>query len=72
MHKCFSKALVAFSFFVATAAISQNVIIENQYVRAGVNLSTGTMGSGGGTRPGLHYDNTGTGTFPCNSCKVTT
>lgn len=51
MRLCFSKALVAFSFFVATAAISQNVIIENEYVRAGVNLSTGTLGSGGSTRP---------------------
>ena len=69
MHKCLSKALVAFSFFVATAAISQNVVIENEYVRAGVNLSTGTMGSGGSTRPGLQYDNTGTRTFPCSSCQ---
>ena len=69
MRYCFSKALVAFSFFVATTAISQNVIIENEYVRAGVNLSTGTLGSGGGTRPGLQYDNTGTSTFPCASCQ---
>jgi hypothetical protein len=69
MQYCFSKALVAFSFFVATAATSQNVIIENEYVRAGVNLSTGTLGSGGSTRPGLQYDNTGTRTFPCASCQ---
>jgi hypothetical protein len=69
MRYCFSKALVAFSFFVATAAISQNVIIENEYVRAGVNMSTGTMGSGGSTRPGLQYDNTGTRTFPCSTCQ---
>lgn len=69
MRYCFSKALAAFSIFVATTAISQNVIIENEYVRAGVNLSTGTLGSGGGTRPGLQYDNTGTGTFPCGTCQ---
>ena len=69
MRLCFSKALAAFSIFVATAAISQNVIIENEYVRAGVNLSTGTLGSGGSTRPGLQYDNTGTRTFPCSSCQ---
>ena len=70
MHTCFSKATMAFIlFFAATTATSQNVIIENEYVRAGVNLSTGTLGSGGGTRPGLQYDNTGTRTFPCASCQ---
>ena len=70
MHTCFSKATMAFIlFFAATTATSQNVIIENEYVRAGVNLSTGTMGSGGSTRPGLQYDNTGTRTFPCSSCQ---
>jgi hypothetical protein len=69
MRYCFSKALAAFSFFVAATAISQNVIIENEYVRAGVNLSTGTLGSGGSTRPGLQYDNTGTSTFPCSTCQ---
>jgi hypothetical protein len=47
MRYCFSKALAAFSIFVAATAISQNVIIENEYVRAGVNLSTGTLGSCG-------------------------
>jgi len=58
-------ALLAF----ATIGQAQNVIIENEYVRAGVNLSTGTLGSGGATRPGLQYDNTGTHTWPCSSCQ---
>jgi len=70
MRNCFSKALAAFFFVVTTTSVlSQNVIIENEYVRAGVNLSTGTLGSGGSTRPGLQYDNTGTRTFPCSSSK---
>ena len=42
-------------------------ILENDYVRAGVNGTSGTFGSGGGTRPGLQYDSTGSGTFPGDS-----
>ena len=38
-------------------------ILENDYVRAGVNGLSGTLGSGGNTSPGLLYDSTGTGTF---------
>ena len=38
-------------------------LLENSYVRAGVNTTTGTLGSGGNTSPGLLYDSTGTGTF---------
>lgn len=38
-------------------------ILENNWVRAGVNGTTGTFGSGGGTTPGLLFDPTGTGTF---------
>ena len=56
-------------FAFAAIGQAQNVIIENEYVRAGVNLSTGTLGSGGATRPGLQYDNTGTHTWPCSSCQ---
>ena len=52
---------------IASTSLAQNYIIENEYVRAGVNGTTGTLGSGGGTRPGLQYDSTGTGTFPADS-----
>ena len=38
-------------------------ILENNWIRAGVNKNTGTFGSGGGTSPGLLFDPTGTGTF---------
>ena len=38
-------------------------ILENQWIRAGVNGLRGTFGSGGGTSPGLLFDPTGTGTF---------
>jgi len=38
-------------------------VLENDYVKAGVNESTGTFGSGGNTSPGLLFDSTGTGTF---------
>ena len=52
---------------MSTTALADNVIIQNEYVRAGVNETTGTFGSGGNTRPGLQYDSTGTGTFPGDS-----
>ena len=38
-------------------------VLENDYVKAGVNGTTGTFGSGGNTSPGLLFDSTGTGTF---------
>ena len=38
-------------------------VLENGYIRAGVNGTTGTLGSGGSVSPGLLYDSTGTGTF---------
>lgn len=52
--------IIASMCFTAQAA---NVILVNEYVKAGVNETTGTLGSGGGTSPGLLYDSTGTGTF---------
>jgi hypothetical protein len=54
---------------MAHTAQAANVIIENEFVRAGVNETSGTLGSGGSTRPGLQYDNTGTSTWPCDSCQ---
>ena len=38
-------------------------VLENDYVKAGVNGTSGTLGSGGNTSPGLLYDSTGSGTF---------
>lgn len=49
--------------FIATAAVAQNAVLTNEWVKAGVNQTTGTFGSGGNTAPGLQYDGTGTGTF---------
>jgi hypothetical protein len=63
---CVTLAIV---FSMANVVNAANVIIENEFVRAGVNETSGTLGSGGSTRPGLQYDNTGTSTWPCNSCQ---
>jgi len=52
--------LIASVCFTAQAA---NEILQNEYVKAGVNETSGTLGSGGNTSPGLLYDSTGTGTF---------
>ena len=38
-------------------------LLQNDWVKAGVNTNTGTLGSGGSTSPGLLFDTTGTGTF---------
>ena len=44
-------------------------VLENDYVKAGVNGTSGTFGSGGSTRPGLQFDSTGSGTFPADSAQ---
>ena len=38
-------------------------LLQNDWIKAGVNTNTGTLGSGGGTSPGLLFDPAGTGTF---------
>jgi len=60
LNKVITALILCGAFTVASA---QNVIIQNEYIKAGVNESTGTLGSGGNTNPGLQYDNTGTSTF---------
>ena len=64
-------ALLSTTALADTSSMNSSVtgmgILQNDYVRAGVNGTAGTFGSGGGTRPGLQYDSTGTGTFPADS-----
>ena len=59
-------AMLSASVWAQTATIDGTTgmgILQNNSVRAGVNTNTGTLGSGGGTSPGLLFDPTGTGTF---------
>ena len=57
------RLLIAFVMSMSFGAYAANGILINEYVKAGVNETTGTFGSGGNTPPGLQYDGTGTGTF---------
>jgi hypothetical protein len=58
-------ALLSTHAYADTASIvgSGMGLLENEWVKAGVNANTGTLGSGGGTSPGLLFDKDGTGTF---------
>ncbi len=61
MKKTIISSLLA--AMISVSAFAGNGILVNEYIKAGVNESTGTLGSGGNTSPGLMYDNTGSGTF---------
>ena len=58
-------AIISSPAFAETASLqgSGMGLLQNVWVRAGVNTNTGTLGSGGGTSPGLLFDPSGTGTF---------
>jgi hypothetical protein len=60
-------ALLSTTALADTSSMNADVagmgILQNEWVRAGVNGTTGTLGSGGGTSPGLLFDPAGTGTF---------
>lgn len=60
-------ALISGPAYADTSSLSTTAtgmgVLENDYVKAGVNGTTGTFGSGGNTSPGLQFDSTGTGTF---------
>ena len=62
MAALLSTTALADTSSMSTTATGMGVL-ENDYVKAGVNGTAGTLGSGGNTSPGLLYDSTGTGTF---------
>jgi hypothetical protein len=59
--------LLSTTAFADTSSMNADVagmgILQNEWVTAGVNGTTGTLGSGNATSPGLLFDPTGTGTF---------
>jgi hypothetical protein len=65
-HLLLTTALVIPSWaFADTSSLqtSSHGLLENQWVKAGINKDSGTFGSGGRTSPGLLFDPTGSGTF---------
>lgn len=60
----FKKSIIALAMMsIFGTAESANLILDGDYVKIGVNETTGTLGSGGNAPPGILYDSTGTGTF---------
>lgn len=58
--------MLSASVYAQTATINGTTgmgVLQNEWVKAGVNTNTGTLGSGGGTSPGLLFDPAGSGTF---------
>jgi hypothetical protein len=68
MAALLSTTALADTSSMSTTATGMGVL-ENDYVKAGVNGTAGTFGSGGSTRPGLQFDSTGSGTFPADSAQ---
>lgn len=68
MATLLSTTTLADTSSMSTTATGMGVL-ENDYVKAGVNGTAGSFGSGGSTRPGLQYDSTGTGTFPADGAQ---
>ena len=68
MAALLSTTALADTSSMSTTATGMGVL-ENDYVKAGVNGTAGTFGSGGSTRPGLQFDSTGSGTFPADSAR---
>ena len=69
MNKIILNSLAVLMITTAALADSSSLqgsgmgLLENQWVKAGINKDSGTFGSGGNTSPGLLFDPTGTGTF---------
>ena len=58
------KIVAAIAIALATStALAANGVLQNEYIKAGVNETTGTLGSGGNTSPGLLYNNAGSSTW---------
>lgn len=56
----FKNSIIALAILsIYGTASAANLILDGDYVRVGVNESTGTLGSGGNTLPGIQYDSTG-------------
>jgi hypothetical protein len=59
----FKKILLSLIVASTIDAMAANGVLQNEYIKAGVNEITGTLGSGGNTSPGLLYNNAGSSTW---------